>query len=146
MKKKSSVSLGPGASSLILIFVVLSLAVLGMLSLMTSRNDMRLSERNVQVTEAIYVLNARAERRYAELDAIVARCAQDNNKEQLFRASVRDALPEDVTMENGLLLFWEEDDSRTLDCALRLNSRKSASRLEWVRYDLTAETGDDLWN
>lgn len=145
MKKKSSVSLGPGASSLILIFVVLSLAVLGMLSLMTSRNDLRLSERNVQVTESIYALNERAERRYAELDAIVARCAEANPKEQLFRAAVRDALPEDVYMEDGLLVFQEEDDSRMLDCALRLNGRKSAVRLEWVRYDLTAET-EDSWN
>ena len=53
MNRKSNVSLGPGASSLILIFVVLSMAVLGMLSLMTSQNDLRLSERNVQVTEAV---------------------------------------------------------------------------------------------
>ena len=49
MKSKTSVSLGPGASSLILIFVTLSLAALGMLSLLTSRNDLRFSERSVQV-------------------------------------------------------------------------------------------------
>ena len=43
MKRKSSLSLGPGASSLILIFVVLSMSILGMLSLLTARNDLNLS-------------------------------------------------------------------------------------------------------
>ncbi len=47
MKKKTMISFGPGASSLILIFVVLALSILGMLSLMNSRNDIRLSERSV---------------------------------------------------------------------------------------------------
>ena len=59
-RKKSSITLGPGASSLILIFVVLSLTVLGMLSLMTSRNDFRLAERSAQVTEAVYAQIGRA--------------------------------------------------------------------------------------
>ena len=54
MNRRSTVSLGPGASSLILIFVVLALSVLGMLSLLTARNDLKFSERSAQVIEAVY--------------------------------------------------------------------------------------------
>ena len=52
MKKRSSISLGPGAASLILIFVALSMAVLAMLALMTARNDQKLSDRSA-VAEAL---------------------------------------------------------------------------------------------
>ena len=41
MKKKSNISFGPGAASLILIFVVLTLSVLSMLSLMNARGNIQ---------------------------------------------------------------------------------------------------------
>ena len=43
MRRKSNVAFGPGAASLILIVVILSMSVLGMLALMNARNDARLS-------------------------------------------------------------------------------------------------------
>ena len=140
-RKKSSITLGPGASSLILIFVVLSLTALGMLSLMTSRNDLRLAERSAQVTEAVYALNIRAEERRAELDGIVKACLENGNI-----AELEDVLPEDVLLEDGLLLFTVDDGARMLDCALEIVPSGEGQRLTWVRYDLTAETEDDSWN
>ena len=61
MKRKSSIALGPGAPSLILIFVTLAMSVLGMLSLMTARNDLKLSERSAEVVQAVFLLNERSE-------------------------------------------------------------------------------------
>ena len=49
MRRKMNVSFGPGAASLILIVVILSMGVLGMLALMNARNDARLSERSTAV-------------------------------------------------------------------------------------------------
>ena len=49
MRRKSNVSFGPGAASLILIVVILSMSVLGMLALMNARNDDRLSSRSIDV-------------------------------------------------------------------------------------------------
>ena len=140
-RKKSSITLGPGASSLILIFVVLSLTALGMLSLMTSRNDLRLAERSAQVTEAVYALNVRAEERRAELDGIVKSCLENGTV-----AELEDVLPEDVELEDGLLLFTLDDGARMLDCALEIVPSGEEQRLAWVRYDLTAETEGDSWN
>ncbi len=140
-RKKSSITLGPGASSLILIFVVLSLTALGMLSLMTSRNDLRLAERSAQVTEAVYALNIRAEERRAELDGIVKECLESGTV-----AELGEALPEDVELEDGLLLFTVDDGVRMLDCALEIVPSGERASLAWVRYDLTSETEDDSWN
>ena len=62
MRRKSRVSFGPGAASLILIVVILSMSVLGMLALMNARNDSKLSSRSIAVVEAGYALNEQAER------------------------------------------------------------------------------------
>ena len=144
-RKRSSITLGPGAASLILIFVVLSLTALGMLSLMTSRTDFRFAERSAYVTQAVYALNVRAEERRAELDGILASCAKDVPSYAAFLSAVEASLPEEVFLEDDLLLFSEEDDSRILDCALRILPLHSPQRTEWVRYNLTSETGDESW-
>ena len=75
MRRKSNVSFGPGAASLILIVVILSMGVLGMLALMNARNDAQLSRRSIEVVAAGYELNDKAERSVAELDGVLARCA-----------------------------------------------------------------------
>ena len=76
MNQKSRISFGPGAASLILIVVLLSMSVLGMLALMNARSDSRLSRRSVQVAQAGYALNAEAEAQLAKLDAIAAHYAR----------------------------------------------------------------------
>lgn len=146
MNRKSSISLGPGASSLILIFVVLSLAALGMLSLMTSRSDLRLAERSAQVTEAVYALQTRAEEHRAELEEILAVCSEEAEGDDAILAALEQALPEDVELDGRLLLFSEEDGARVLTCALELLPSGSPQRTAWAVFDLTAETEDDSWN
>lgn len=131
MKKKSMISFGPGASSLILIFVVLCMSVLGMLALMNGRNDARLSRRSMQVIEAVYRLNEQAEERRAALDDLLAEAGEGANIEAL--------LPDDMYMEDGAVCWQESDGSRTLDCALELQPANGA-RTAWLRHNLTAET------
>lgn len=145
-RKKSFITLGPGASSLILIFVVLSLASLGMLSLLTARNDFRLAERSASVTQSVYALNIWAEERRAELDALLLSCVKNATSDAEILSALEASLPEDVTLEGDLLLFTVEDDSRVLDCALRVDPDNSTQRTSWVRYNLTSETGDESWD
>ena len=147
MKSKNSVSLGPGASSLILIFVSLSLAALGMLSMLTSRNDLRFSERSVQVIEEIYALNERAEERRALLENILFTSASEAENEADYLAAIEIALPEDIRLEDRALVWEEADDSRYLDCALEILPLSSDVRAQWLRHNLTAEIGeDDSWD
>ena len=80
---KRKVALGPGAASLILIVVVLSLSMLAMLAQVGVRSDYSLAARSAEMITKVYELRDQSERRMAELDAIVVRCA----KEQTDRSS-----------------------------------------------------------
>lgn len=139
-KRKSSISFGPGASSLILIFVVLSMSVLGMLSLMNSRNDIRLSQRSASVVEAVYALNVQAEESRARVDAILLEAAKDAASDDAYLTAVRDMLPENMTVRERLIEWTETDGLRKLSCALEVQPLGSESRALWARYSLTSLT------
>ena len=80
--------MAPGAAMLILILVVLTVSMLGVLTLMSARGDLTLSERSARLTEATCRLNAKAERTLAQIDALNAACGGDET-----------ALPEGVTLD-----------------------------------------------
>ena len=147
-RKSSSLSFGPGASSLILIFVVLTMTVLGMLSLLSARNDRNLSKRSVQVVEAQYRLMVAAEEKRAEIDRILAECSHNNATAEAYYEAVALALPDDCQMDGSIITFSVKDESRTLLCKLSVNEPDSGySRTEWQQHSLTAETGDNSsWN
>ena len=152
MRKKNSISLGPGAASLILIFVALAMAALGMLSLMTARNDLKLSSRSAEVTEAVYRLYAEAEERRAELDSLLVSAARGSGDEADFYARVGESLPEDMALDDDLIVWTQTDGTRNLSCALRVQPPYNGARAVWVRHSLTAEISEgmedfeDEWN
>ena len=144
MRKRSAVSLGPGAPSLILIFVVLALSMLSMLALMNGRNDARLSDRSVQVAEAVYALNVQAEESLAQLDQILSSLsvepedasqtqvpepaeepadaeAMANSPAEAFDAAALAALlPSNMELDGDTVRWTETDGVRNLHCAVRI--------------------------
>ena len=145
MNRRSRISFGPGAASLILIVVILSMSVLGILALMNARSDSRLSRRSVQVVQAGCRLNAEAERQLAKLDAIAAHYAAVAEDEDAYALAVRTYLPADMEMEDRLIRWSLTDGYRTLDCEVELMPLGGAERLAWVNHRLTAIT-EDAWN
>lgn len=145
MKRKSNVAIGPGAASLILIVVILSMGVLGMLALMNARNDARLSSRSTAVVVAGYELNDRAERRLAELDSAVAECAALSNGDDAFLTAVRGRLPEGMLMDGRMVSWSETDGLRTLSCAVEVLPLGDGQRLAWRTHRMTAVT-EEIWN
>ena len=145
MKRKSSVSFGPGASSLILIFVVLAMSVLGMLSLMNSRNDMRLSERSVQVTEAVYALNVQAEEKRAQVEQLLSGLKQSAKTDEEYLEKISQSLPEGMVLEDGVLTWAESDGFRHLSLGLRILPLEQGGTTQWSCYRLTAETTEEEW-
>ena len=143
MNQKSSITLGPGASSLILIFVVLAMAVLSMLSLMAARNDLRFSERSSAVIISVYELNEVAEERHAEVDRLLYECARNAASEEEYLAAIEAVLPEDMELWEDEISWSESDGARMLDLALRVLPLTEKERTVWVRHDLMAETGDE---
>ena len=144
MSKKSSVSLGPGASSLILIFVILSLSVLGMLSLMYGRNDLRLSVRSAEVIEEVYKLSEQAEERRAELDDLVQDCAGRSDDLTGLLSAVSQNLPDGVALDDVALTWQETDETRTLDCAVIITYENGQATTQWQKHDLTSQIGDNI--
>ena len=147
MRRKSNVSFGPGAASLILIVVILSMAVLGMLALMNARNDSKLSKRSIEVVAAGFELNDKAERSVAELDAVLARCAASTFSDDAYLAAVRGSLPDGMLMgQEDRIVSWELTDGlRTLSCAVEVLPQGEKGRLRWREHRLTAVT-EDIWN
>ena len=143
MNQKNTISLGPGASSLILIFVVLALAVLSMLSLMTARNDLKFSERSAAVIRSVYELTETAESRKADLDRLLASCAEQAENDVDYLAAVEEALPEDMEIEEGEISWSESDGVRMLDLAVQVLPLSDANRSVWTRHNMMAETGDE---
>ena len=95
---KRKIALGPGAASLILIVVVLSLCMRAMLAQIGSRNDVSLSSRSAEMITRVYELRDQSEHRMAELDAILVRCQAEAKDKAAYLAEVAKNLPEDMTM------------------------------------------------
>ena len=90
---KRKIALGPGAASLILIVVVLSLCMLAMLAQIGARNDYSLSSRSAEMITRVYELRDQSERRMAELDTVLVRCSAEGQDREAFLAKVAENLP-----------------------------------------------------
>ncbi len=145
MRRKSKVSIGPGAASLILIVVILSMSVLGMLALMNARNDHKLSSRGIAVVEAGYALNDQAERSLATLDGVLYTCSAVSSDEEAYLAAIRGLLPAGMLMDGRIISWAETDELRTLNCAVEVLPLGGEQRYAWRSHRLTAVT-EEIWN
>ena len=142
---KRKIALGPGAASLILIVVVLSLCMLAMLAQIGSRNDYSLASRSAQMITRVYELHDQSEHRMAELDAILARCQKDAQDPEGYLALVEENLPEDMTLTEDIVSWTEPLDNRTLTCAIKVNEPDAETRYEWVSHKLYVVVPEEDW-
>ena len=135
--------IGPGAASLMLLVVVLSMSALGMLAMMSARSDESLSLRSQDVARQVAELNVSAEQSLARLDAVLADAARTAH----YLARVEAALAEEP--EAGMTLLgrtvsWTEtnDEGRTLICAVELQERGAFPRYVKAVYRLVTDEGE----
>ena len=133
------IALGPGAASLILIVVVLALCMLSMLTLVTARNDVNLGNRTREMIESVYALNDRAERRLAELDAVLADIRAEAAGTEDWLEELSDRLPGDMTLDGDIVSWTEPGENRRLDCQVRVYPQGEAKRVEWVSHRLIVD-------
>lgn len=139
--------IGPGAASLMLLVVVLSMSALGMLAMMSARSDESLSLRSQDVARQVAELNVSAEQSLARLDAVLADAARAAQGEADYLARVEAALTEEP--EAGMTLLgrtvsWTEtnDERRTLICAVELQERGAFPRYVKAVYRLVTDEGE----
>ncbi len=143
---KRKIALGPGAASLILIVVVLSLCMLSMLAIISSRNDMSLASRSAEMITRVYELSDQSERRLAELDAVLVKCREEAGENQeAYLAAVEENLPEGMTIEEDIVSWTEPLDNRTMNCAVKLAGPGEMPRAEWHNYKLKVDEPEDDW-
>ena len=142
---KRKVALGPGAASLILIVVVLSLCMLAMLAQIGSRNDYSLASRSAEMITRVYQLHDQSERKMAELDAVLAKCQKEATDMESYLALVEKNLPSDMTLDEDIVSWQEPLDNRTMNCEVKLLEPGQKERAKWVTYKLKVEEPEDDW-
>lgn len=143
--KQRKIALGPGAASLILIIVTLSMCVLCMLTFISAKNDLSLSTRGAAMIQRVYALNDRSERSMAALDEVLAACTEQTADDAAYLELVAQQLPEGMEIEENTIFWMESEGDRALWCAVELAPRGETPRLEWTQHALTVETEDE-WN
>ncbi len=142
---KRKVALGPGAASLILIIVVLSLCMMAMLTQISARNDYNLCARSAEMVQRVYELNARSEQKLAELDALLAAAQKDAGNMEAYLAKVEGLLPEGMTLEEDRVTWTEPLDNRNLECIVQLLPPGEKQRARWISHKLMVEEPEDDW-
>ena len=139
--RRREFQIGPGAASMLMIAVVLSLSVLGMLSLISARSDGVLADRSAAVAAETAGLNVRAEESLAKLDEALARCASAENEEEYITLAA-EHLPEGMRLD-GRAVCWTEDSGtgRTLECAAEILPLGSFPRAKWTIHRIYPGVG-----
>ena len=142
---KRKVALGPGAASLILIVVVLSLCMMAMLTQIGSRNDYNLCTRSAEMVQRVYVLNAQSEQKLADLDALLVEAQKDATDMDAYLARVEEILPEDMTLDEDQVTWTEPLDNRNLECIVQLLPPGEKQRTKWISHKLVVDEPEDDW-
>ena len=140
---KRKIAVGPGASSLILIAVVLALSVLTVLTMIAARNDEALAQRSAETRQEVYGLFAAGEKSMARLDAVLAACRADKPSDmESYLARVAEKLPEGMKLREDVVSWTEKTETRALECAARVTEPGETARAVWTMHRLTA---GDIW-
>lgn len=144
--RRSYVSVGVGAASLLLVLAVLSLSLLAALTALSAHNDDVLTVRSIAVAEADLELYAAAERTRAEIShAANTERPSEETPEELF-SRIAEALPEGSEITENGVAFEKSEGKRVLTIRLCAVDGNGMWRLEYAERKLTAETEDWEWN
>ena len=144
---KRKVALGPGAASLILIVVVLSLAMLAMLMQISSRNDVSLTSRSAEMIARVYDLNADAERKLADLDEILIGCREEIGEGGMdaYLELIAQKLPAGYDLLDDEVTWMDPLDNRIMTCTVKILPPDEKERTEWIAHKLVVEEPEGDW-
>ena len=144
MKRK--VALGPGAASLILIVVVLSLCMMAMLTQIGARNDFNLCKRSAEMVQRVYELNEQSERKLAELDSVLVKAQKEAGENmEAYLEKVEALLPEGMSLDEEQVIWTEPLDNRNLECIVQLLPPGEKERTKWISHKLLVDEPEEDW-
>ncbi|QUC68457.1 hypothetical protein [Aristaeella hokkaidonensis] len=142
---KRKIALGPGAASLILIVVVLSLCMLAMLTQIAAKNDYNLCTRSAEMVQKVYELNAQSEQNFAKLDSVLVSARKEAMDMQAYLDKVKELLPEGMALDEDRVTWTEPLDNRNLECIVQLLPIEDTQRAKWISHKLAVEEPEDDW-
>ena len=142
---KRKVALGPGAASLILIIVVLSLCMIAMLTQIAAKNDYNLCARSADMVQRVYELNAQSEQKMAALDTVLLQARGEAGDMKAYLDKVKEMLPEGMELEEDRITWTEPLDNRNLECIVQLLPLEEKQRAKWISHKLVVEEPEDDW-
>ena len=142
---KRKVALGPGAASLILIIVVLSLCMIAMLTQIAAKNDYNLCTRSADMVQRVYELNAQSEQKMAALDTVLLQARGEAGDMKAYLDKVKEMLPEGMELEEDRITWTEPLDNRNLECIVQLLPLEETQRAKWISHKLVVEEPEDDW-
>lgn len=149
MRQRLEYRIGPGMTSLLMVFMVLCLATLAILAYAGTRADSTLTQRNVESSTAYYAASARAQQALYDLDAELQELRiQADGDAAGYAAKVRQAfgLKEDETDSTAdipLEVIERMDDQRILRVALRIPVQLTGARYILAGYQAV---NDSAWD
>jgi len=143
--RKREYRIGPGAVSLMLLVVVVSMSVLGLLALISARGDYKLTDRAEEFAASEYNASAAAEYSLAQLDAILDNCAKSAQDDAQYLEMVASALPEGMSM-NERMVTWEAETNgkRKMVCVIEVLPLGSEARFSKEMFFLEAAEGTEI--
>ncbi len=117
MKNRQEYRIGIGTSTMLLVFVIISIVTLGVLSFLSAKVDKALTDKNIDMVQGYYRASAAAQRRLLEIDNDLSAVASQ-------QALAAYAQQEGMSYTDETLSFAvDADNDRVLNVALNVNDR-----------------------
>lgn len=134
---KTGYRIGPGAASILLVIVVVSMSILGIMALSESKNELRLSEKNAQFVKEKGRMETEAIRTLAHLDEILFTARKHADTYEEYIEYIKGAIPNGVALEEDFLSWTEGSiNNRSLYLKIRILPLESSVRYEWTEHRL----------
>ena len=147
MKNNDSFA-GMGASSIIMIFVVLCLTTFGLLSMVSAQADLRLSRRECDTLESYYIADALTDAALRAVDDAIVEARREANGQDGFEALVSQKLSaiEYVEPNDGMtaviLIPLEQESDRYLRTVVSILPYGESARYKVLRRQMVL---DAVW-
>jgi|GEM_PF-154035 len=134
MRHKSYPVLSIGFSSILTVFIILSLTVFAMLSVVSAGSDARLTRQAVEQTDAYYNASNQAEEIYAQIDRILYGCFTESGNKQEYLANCRSAFSTGAAIDNASVQYDETGDMPQLSYQASMSGTQVLSVVLSIQY------------
>lgn len=127
-----------GASSLILIFIVLCLATFGLLSLSSAKSDWVLAKRNAAAVSGFYQADAKGEEFVQMVDSTIIETFSQRTETDSCQLLLKDRLKEFYDVETGIIrtdIPMERGQALHIELGLSCDEAVRYEILEWRVYN-----------